>query len=29
MNFQQSYELETEARKLARELDKITPLKAA
>ncbi|THF56781.1 HigA family addiction module antitoxin [Ollibium composti] len=29
MNFQQTYELETEARKLAPELDKIEPLKAA
>ncbi|QDB99000.1 HigA family addiction module antitoxin [Mesorhizobium sp. 8] len=29
MNFQQAYELETEARKLASELDKIEPLKAA
>jgi antitoxin HigA-1 len=29
MNFQQAYELETEARKLAPELDKIEPLDAA
>ena len=29
MNFQQAYELETEARKLAAELDKIEPLEAA
>lgn len=29
MNFQQKYELETEARKLAPELEKIEPLKAA
>ncbi|MGN6143942.1 MAG: HigA family addiction module antitoxin [Mesorhizobium sp.] len=29
MNFQQAYELETEARKLAPELDRIEPLKAA
>ena len=29
MNFQQAYELETEARKLASELGKIEPLKAA
>ncbi|HEY4192643.1 MAG TPA: HigA family addiction module antitoxin [Mesorhizobium sp.] len=29
MNFQQAYELETEARKLATELDKIEPLDAA
>jgi len=29
MNFQQAYELETEAKKLAAELDKIEPLDAA
>ena len=29
MNFQETYELETEARKLGTELDKIEPLKAA
>ena len=29
MNFQQAYELETEAQKLAAELDKIEPLDAA
>jgi len=29
MNFQQSYELETEALKLAPELDKIEPMEAA
>ncbi|CAM5345691.1 addiction module HigA family antidote [Aquamicrobium terrae] len=29
MNFQQAYELETEARRLASELDKIEPLVAA
>jgi addiction module HigA family antidote len=29
MNFQQSYELETQARKLASELDRIEPLAAA
>lgn len=29
MNFQQAYELETEARKLASELEKIEPLEAA
>lgn len=29
MNFQQAYELETEAKKLAGELDKIAPFEAA
>jgi addiction module HigA family antidote len=29
MNFQQAFELETEAKKLAAELDKIEPLEAA
>jgi addiction module HigA family antidote len=29
MNFQQAYELETEARRLASELEKIEPLEAA
>ncbi|MBT1154741.1 HigA family addiction module antidote protein [Aminobacter anthyllidis] len=29
MNFQQAYELETEARKLAPELEKIQPMEAA
>jgi addiction module HigA family antidote len=29
MNFQQAYELETEAKKLAAELEKIEPLEAA
>ena len=29
MNFQKAYELETEARKIAAELDKIVPLDAA
>ncbi|RUZ32716.1 addiction module antidote protein, HigA family, partial [Mesorhizobium sp. M7A.F.Ca.CA.001.15.1.1] len=29
MNFQQAYELETEARKLAPELEKIEPLEVA